>query len=168
VINGAEGLSFGARRITVSTVGIPEGMRRLADLNLQINMAVSLHAADERKRADLIPLARKISMADLLEAADYFRRQTTRDVMFEILLLKEVNDGRDDAEKLASLLEGRKCLVNLIPFNPVEGLPFDAPGRERVEAFRQVLETARIAVTVRRERGKDILAACGQLRLKKR
>lgn len=167
VINGPQGLEFGARRITVSTVGIPERMRKLADLGLQINMAVSLHAADEKKRADLIPMARKVRLEEILEAADYFREKTTRDVMFEILLLRDVNDGNEDARKLADLLRGRKCLVNLIPFNAIKGLPFDAPGRERVEAFRSVLEAARIAVTVRRARGRDIRAACGQLRLKR-
>jgi 23S rRNA (adenine2503-C2)-methyltransferase len=167
IINGPQGLEFGARRITVSTVGLPEGMRKLADLGLQINMAVSLHAADEKKRADLIPMARKIRLREILDAADYFREKTTRDVMFEILLLREVNDGLDDARKLAALLKGRKCLVNLIPFNAIKGLPFDAPGRERVDAFRSVLEGARMAVTVRRARGRDIRAACGQLRLKR-
>jgi 23S rRNA (adenine2503-C2)-methyltransferase len=165
-LNHPEGMGFGARRMTVSTVGLPEGIRNLADLKLQINLAISLHTAFEEKRKKLIPLANKIPLSELLESADYFRMKTTRDVTYEVLLLREVNDGPEDAQSLAALLKGQKCLVNLIPFNPSRGIPFNAPSQNRVSRFRKVLEDARIPVTVRKPRGTDILAACGQLRMK--
>jgi len=165
-INRAEGISLGARRITVSTMGIPDRIRKLAELGLQINLAISLHAADPEIRESLIPMSRKYPLDDILKAADYYRVKTTRDVTFEILLLKDVNDSMEDAQKLTALISNRKCFVNLIPFNRVKGLPFKFPETERVNAFRSIVEKAHIPVTVRRPRGMDIMAACGQLRLK--
>ena len=151
--------------MTVSTVGLPEGIRKLADLGLQINLAISLHAADEEKRKALMPVAQRISLKEILEAADYYRMKTTRDVTFEVLLMKDVNDTPTDAKKVAALLKGRKCAVNLIPYNQSTDLPFNAPEPEKVTVFRAILEEARIPTTVRKPRGRDIQAACGQLRL---
>ena len=165
-MNRFEGLGLGARRITVSTVGLPDRIRRLADLGLQVNLAVSLHAATEEKRRHLIPAAKKISTASILEAADHYRTVTTRDVTFEVLLLGGVNDGREDAEALARLLGERKCYVNIIPFNPVPSLPYGPPTPKRVAAFRDILEQSGVPAAVRRPRGRDIEAACGQLRLR--
>lgn len=166
IINSPEGLGFGARRITVSTVGLPQGIRRLAELGIQINLAISLHAADPEKRKSLIPLAEKVTLEEVLDAADYFRSRTTRDVTYEVLLIKGINDGPEDARKLAALLKGRKGSVNLIPFNRVEGLPYTPPSRRGVLEFRNILEQAYVPVSMRRSRGADIDAACGQLRLK--
>ena len=165
LLNHPEGQALGARRITVSTVGIPPRIRELADLGLQIYLAISLHAANPATRERIIPVARKYPLEDILDAAEYYRRRTTRDVTFEVLLLGNLNDGADDAMRLADLLRGRKCLVNLIPFNEVRELDFKAPDTKRVLAFRDQLEKARIPVTIRRPRGQDIDAACGQLRL---
>lgn len=165
-INRPEGLALGARRITVSTVGLPDRIRKLADLGLQINLAISLHAADPDIREKLIPISKKHSIQDILKAADYFRTRTTRDVTFEILLIGDVNDSSEDARKLIRMIGKRKCLINLIPFNPVESLPFKAPQNKRIIEFRRILEKARLPVTLRRSRGADIDAACGQLRLK--
>ncbi|MHC4943419.1 MAG: dual-specificity RNA methyltransferase RlmN [Planctomycetota bacterium] len=165
IINDPEGIGLGARRMTVSTVGLPQGIRKLAELGLQINLAVSLHAADEEKRQRLIPAAKNFPLPEILEAAAHYRHHTTRDVTFEVLLLRQVNDGKEDAEKLAALLKGQKCLVNLIPFNAAPGIPYEAPDGESVSEFRRILEEARIPTTVRRARGTDIKAACGQLRL---
>jgi 23S rRNA (adenine2503-C2)-methyltransferase len=146
-------------------MGIPEGIRRLADMELQINLAISLHAADESKRGLLIPLAKNIPLRHLLEAAEYYRHRTTRDVTYEVLLLKGVNDDIEDAEKMAALLKGKKCAINLIAYNPVKGLDYLPPDSERISAFRKTIEKARIPVTVRNSKGTDINAACGQLRL---
>ncbi|MFH1998614.1 MAG: radical SAM protein, partial [Planctomycetota bacterium] len=159
------GLGIGARRITVSTVGIPDGIRKLADLRLQINLAISLHAADEEKRKKLIPIAKRHGLQDVIEAAEYYRHKTTRDVTFEILLMRGMNDGPEDAEAAVSLLKGRKCTVNLIPFNAISGSYFNPPSTQSLSEFRSILETAHIPVTVRKSRGTDIFAACGQLRL---
>jgi 23S rRNA (adenine2503-C2)-methyltransferase len=165
MINDPNGIGLGARRITVSTAGLPQGIRRLAELGLQINLAISLHSADEAKRQALIPVAKHFPLKAVLEAADYYRQETTRDVTFEVLLLKGINDSEEDARKIVRLLNRRPCLVNLIPYNPVSGLPYENPGSHRTGAFRKVLEQARIPVTVRRARGTEIKAACGQLRL---
>jgi 23S rRNA (adenine2503-C2)-methyltransferase len=165
IINDPDGLGVGARRITVSTVGLPQGIRKLAELGLQINLAISLHAADEAKRQRLIPAAKNFPLSEILEAADHYRHRTTRDVTFEVLLLRGVNDGKEDADKLAALLKGRKCLVNLIPYNACPDIAYEAPDPENVARFRSALEQARIPTTVRRARGTDIKAACGQLRL---
>lgn len=165
IINNGDGLGIGARRITVSTVGIPDGIRKLAELRLQINLAISLHAAEEEKRQKLIPIARRHGLDEVLEAADEYRHKTTRDVTFEMLLINGVNDLPEDAEATVALLKGRKCTVNLIPFNSIEGSYFHGPSSQSLGRFRKILEDARIPVTVRKSRGTDILAACGQLRL---
>ncbi len=164
-LNHEEGAAIGARRMTVSTMGLPVGIRKLADLGLQINLAVSLHTADEEKRRHLMPATCEIKLKEIMAACDDFRSKTTRDTTFEIMLLKGINDGLEDAHKLVELLSGRKCAVNLIPFNPVEGIPFEVPANARVQAYKKALQGARIPVTVRRSRGKDIQSACGQLRM---
>jgi 23S rRNA (adenine2503-C2)-methyltransferase len=153
------------RRITLSTVGIVPKIYALADEELPLKLAISLHAPDDETRAKIMPVTRKWKVADLLEAARYYFERTGRRVTFEYLLLREVNDTHDHARLLAERLRGLTCLVNLIAFNYVPTPDhFERPEPERVRAFREILERAGIAVTQRVERGHDIDAACGQLR----
>lgn len=157
-------VGIGMRGITVSTVGIPDEMRRLADHNLQITLAVSLHAGTEETRTSLVPVGRKYSLNDVLDAAHYYFDVTGRRVTYEYVLLGGVNDTRAEARALAARLRGSQSHVNLIPWNPAHTREsFNAPYPEDVHAFRLVLQDAGIAVTQRMERGQGIAAACGQL-----
>jgi 23S rRNA (adenine2503-C2)-methyltransferase len=166
LLNGPEAINFGARRITISTIGLPDGIRRLAEIGLQVNLAVSLHAPNDEKRRLIVPSVRKETIAEILEAAEAYRNKTTRDVTFEYVLLGGVNDSGEDAEELAQLLRGTHCTVNLIVWNSVPGIACRSPADGRVTAFLKTLQKGRIPVTIRRSRGRDIEAACGQLRLK--
>jgi len=155
------------RQLTVSTVGIVPGIRRLAEEKLQLTLAVSLHAPTDELRARLMPTVRKWSVQDLMAACREYVEKTGRRVTFEYVLLSGVNDNPAEARELARVLRGLNCHVNLIPFNPVAGLGYHAPPSERIRAFREILERARISVTQRVQRGADIDAACGQLRRRK-
>jgi len=159
-----DGLGISARRITVSTVGIPKGIRRLADLDCQYHLAVSLHAANDALRNRLVPTNRKIGIAAVLEAADYYFQKTGRRVMFEYVLLAAVNDQPEHARQLVALLKGRPALVNLIPYNPVVGLRYHTPRSTATARFAEILERAGLSVAVRYRKGNRIDAACGQLR----
>ena len=161
------GIGLGARRITLSTVGITEGMDRLAAEGHPINLAVSLHAPDDPTRTKIVPLNARYGVAKVADAARRYAKATGRDVTFEYVLLAGLNDSDRQASLLADLAEGAHVNVNLIPFNRVEGLPYEAPTPERVEAFSGILKGRGIVVHVRRRRGDDIDAACGQLRLKR-
>jgi len=153
---------IGARRMTISTVGIVEGIRELAKLGMQVNLAVSLHAPDDELRRRLVPAALP-PIKEVIEACHEYFEATKRRVSFEYVLLNKVNDSEEHAEALADLLLGLNCHVNLIPYN--EAVPeFERPPQKRVERFKRVLERMGVKVTVRRERGSDIEAACGQLR----
>jgi 23S rRNA (adenine2503-C2)-methyltransferase len=159
-----QGLGIGARRITISTVGIPAAIRRLAEKDLQYHLAVSLHAADDELRNQLVPVNAKIGLEAILEAADDYFAATGRRLTFEYVLLGGVNDRPSDARKLAALLRDRTALVNVIPYNPVAGLPYQTPAPEAVSRFTSILEQSGIAIRVRRRKGDKINAACGQLR----
>ncbi len=159
-----EGLGIGWRRITVSTVGLPEGMRRLAAHRPACHLAVSLHAPDDELRNRLVPVNRRIPLAAVLEAADDYFQQTGRRVTYEYVLLAGVNDQPEHARKLAVLLKGRAALVNLIPFNPVAGLRFRRPDERTVAQFADRLRRGGLNVQVRQRKGHEIEAACGQLR----
>ncbi len=163
LIHDEVGISM--RRITLSTVGIVPKIYELAEHQLPITLAISLHAPDDETRAKIMPVNRKWDVATLLQSArDYFER-TRRRVTFEYLLLREVNDTPEHANRLAQRLRGLPCLVNLIPFNYVATPDnYQRPEPERVQRFRRILEEAGIEVTQRVERGHDIDAACGQLR----
>jgi 23S rRNA (adenine2503-C2)-methyltransferase len=157
------------RHITVSTVGILEGMGRLAEEKLQLTLAVSLHAPDDELRHRLIPTSRKTHVAEIIEAAKDYVAKTGRRVTFEYVLLGGVNDGPQEARRLAQLCRGWPCHVNLIPWNAVpdatlEGAIFTAPAPAAVKQFRATLEQAGITATQRVQRGADVAAACGQLR----
>jgi 23S rRNA (adenine2503-C2)-methyltransferase len=166
ILNHPDCVGFGARRITVSTIGLPDKIRELAGMGLQVNLAVSLHAPSDEKRRAIVPAAKGVTIASILAAADDYRMKTTRDVTFEYVLLGGINDSREDAEELAAVLGRRKCTVNLIAWNQVEGIGFKPPAQGRVQTFLKTLQTRKIPVTIRRSRGRDIEAACGQLRLR--
>lgn len=163
IMNAPEGLGIGARRITVSTAGHAPGIERLAGLDLQINLSLSLHAATDRLRDELMPINRKWPLERVMEACEKYLASGGRMMTLEYVLLEGVNDSAGDAEGLAGIARRLRAKVNLIPYSPVAGFDFRTPGEERVEFFRRRLEERRVQVTVRQSKGQDILAACGQL-----
>jgi 23S rRNA (adenine2503-C2)-methyltransferase len=160
-----DGLRLGARRITLSTSGLVPQIYRLAEEGLQIGLAISLHAANDEARSRLMPVNRRWPIAELLAAADRYVELTGRRVSYEYTLIAGSNDSLDQADELADLLRGRLCHVNLIPLNPTEDPNLHAPTMQGAYAFERRLRAAGIAATIRVNRGRDILAACGQLRL---
>ena len=167
-INADWGMNIGARRITVSTVGLPGPMRRLADEGLQITLALSLHAPDDELRRRLVPWARKITIDELVGAAAYYFEKTGREITIEYVLLAGVNDGPDPARRLADVSRRMRSNVNLIGYNPVEGLPYERPTNEASQRFLAVLRDGGVNAHLRRSRGQDIDGACGQLRRRER
>lgn len=163
-INAEWGLGIGARKITISTIGLPKMMRRLAGEGLQITLALSLHAASDELRRRLVPWAKQCTIESLLDAAAYYFERTGREVTFEYVLLAGVNDSQQDAKDLAAVARKTRGNVNLLTFNHVEGLPFHAPSKQHAEQFLQVLRAEGINAHSRSGRGLDIDAACGQLR----
>jgi 23S rRNA (adenine2503-C2)-methyltransferase len=159
-----DGLGIGARHITISTVGLPVKIRRLAELGKQYHLAVSLHAPNDELRSQIVATNPQTGLAAILEAADYFYERTGRQVTFEYVLLRGVNDSVAHSRELAGLLRGRHAHVNLIPFNDVEGLPYRRPAQEDLSAFVEVLRRQGTSVKVRKRKGSEIDAACGQLR----
>ncbi len=166
LIHQPEGKNLSLRSITVSTCGLTARLRELADLNLPITMAISLHAPNDGIRKQIMRVAEAVSMKELLEACRYYIEKTNRRLTFEYLLIKGINDTRHCAHELADRLKGMLCHVNVIPVNPVKECGFERPAPEAVEQFIQVLNERHIPVTLRREMGKNIDAACGQLRAK--
>ncbi len=159
-----DGLNLGQRHVTISTVGLPAKIRTLADRGKQYHLAVSLHAPTDELRNKIVPTNPKVGLSDILSAADYFYETTGRQVTYEYVLLGGLNDGPAEARQLANLLHGRQAHVNLIPFNDVPGLPYHQPSMEVEQTFVEALRRAGVSVKVRRRRGADIDAACGQLR----
>jgi 23S rRNA (adenine2503-C2)-methyltransferase len=155
---------FGPSRITVSTVGVVPGIEALAEEGLGVHLAVSIHAADDALRATLLPTAVRWTVARTLEAAERFRVRTGRFVTLQVTLIAGVNDAVPHAEALAAAIDGRPFHVNLIPLNPVEGLPHAAPPQESIDAFLGALRARGVVAHVRARRGADVDAACGQLR----
>lgn len=164
VASSPDGLGISARRITISTVGLPPAIRRMADEDCRYNLAISLHAPDDGLRNQLVPVNAKTGVASILEAADYYFSRTGRKLTFEYVLLAGVNDRAVDARALAKLLAGRIAMLNVIPYNPVRGLPWQTPSAASLREFREIIESAGIAIQVRERKGDDINAACGQLR----
>ena len=158
------GLSIGHRRITISTVGLPPAIRRLAELDSRFQLAVSLHAPNDHLRTELVPVNKNIGLKAIIEAADHYFEASGRRLTFEYVLLGEINDKPQHAHKLAKLLSGRLALLNVIPYNPVAGLPYRTPTRAAQERFLEILREAGINVQVRERKGDEINAACGQLR----
>ncbi len=164
ILNDPAGVGLGARRFTVSTVGIVPGIERFAAEGLQVNLAISLHAADDELRNRLVPMNRRYPIAEIMRACRTYIANTNRRVTFEIALIAGVNDAPDHAVAMAKLLTGLLCHVNLIPLNSVPGIPFRPSPRDRVEEFAEILQAAGITTTVRLGRGIEIQAGCGQLR----
>lgn len=163
--HNAEKFNISSRRMSVSTCGIVEGIKKLATEKMQINLAISLHAPLDSLRNRLMPIAKKYSISSILRAVDFYISKTGRRVMFEYLMLKNINDGDDDAEALAKIMNKKLYLVNLIPYNPTGKYQSSSPAR--IEQFKKKLEDLGIAVTSRQSQGQSINAACGQLATKK-
>lgn len=156
------------RRITVSTVGIVEGIKRLCTEGLRVSLVLSLHAPNQHIRKKIIPYARKYPLEEIMAAMDEYTRKTKRDITYEYTLIAGVNDHPDHAFELAHLLKGKQCTVNLIPYNPVPGVKLYRPDKKAVKAFRTVLFGAKINNTCRYTKGDDIAAACGQLAMQEK
>jgi 23S rRNA (adenine2503-C2)-methyltransferase len=157
ILNAPWALGIGARKMTISTVGLAPQIRHLAE--------EPLHGATDEVRAQILPVSRKYSLDELLEACDYYAITKKRMLTFEFILIEGVNDSLEQAHKLGSIAARLHAKVNLIPYNPVEGLPWRRPGRDRSKAFQRILQTRGVTNTLRTEKGADINAACGQLRL---
>ncbi len=158
------GLGIGARHITISTVGLPAKIRRLAETGKQYHLAVSLHAPNDPLRTQIVPTNEQTLIGPILEAADAFFDKTGRQVTYEYVLLGGLNDSTREARELGKLLQGRKAHVNLIPFNNVEGLPYQRPTNEAQAEFITALKNAGVSAKIRKRKGSEIDAACGQLR----
>lgn len=164
MLTDEHGLHISQRNVTVSTCGIVPEMKRLAEEHLQITLALSLHAATDEKRRELMPIANRYSIAELMEACRYYFEQTGRRITFEYSLVGGVNDTREDAELLTLLAKPLNCHINLIPVNPIRERDYVQSEAGRVRAFQNMLEKNKINGTIRREMGRDIDGACGQLR----
>ncbi len=164
MLTDENGLNISQRDLTVSTCGIVPKIRELAQLKLQINLAISLHAPTDEKRKALMPIANRYSIAELMDAVKEYFAITGRRITFEYSLVRGKNDSASEAKELIALLKGFPCHVNLIPVNPVEECGMQETSRDGVVAFQQILEKSGIHVTIRREMGRDIDGACGQLR----
>lgn len=160
-------LGFSERRITISTVGVVEGIRKLSQEGIKVNLVLSLHAPNQHIRKKIIPYARRYDLAEVLEAIRLYSQLTKRNITYEYTLISGINDQVEHALELAALVKEDACTVNLIPYNPVDGLHLQRPEKESIEAFRETLERKGIVTTWRYTKGKDIAAACGQLALKK-
>ena len=163
MLHSEHGLAVSPRRVTLSTVGIVPGLERLAREPLMPNLAISLHATTDEQRTALVPPNRKYPLADILDVCRRFPLKKRSRITFEYVLLDRVNDTPEDARRLVRLLAGIKAKVNLIPLNPAPGIPYERPSDERVDRFAQILADRHITVSVRKSRGRDIRAACGQL-----
>jgi 23S rRNA (adenine2503-C2)-methyltransferase len=166
ILNATWGGGIGARKITISTSGLAPQIRKLAEEPMQFRLAISLHGATDATRNKIMPVNRKYPLSALTAACEYYQQKRGRMITFEYVLIAGVNDGLDQVQPLAALARRLKAKVNLIPYNRVEGLPWERPTDEAQEAFLKALEKQKVAATLRREKGGDIDAACGQLRLR--
>ncbi|WP_297631738.1 23S rRNA (adenine(2503)-C(2))-methyltransferase RlmN [uncultured Clostridium sp.] len=163
-VNAEYGLNIGQRHITLSTCGLVPEIRNLANEGLNVTLAISLHATTDEKRRVIMPIANKYSIDEILDECRNFIDRTNRRVTFEYSLVKDVNDGKEDAKALGKLLKGMLCHVNLIPVNEIKENSFKRSSEKTIEDFAKILKDAGVEATVRREMGSDINAACGQLR----
>lgn len=164
LVNSKEGINIGMRHITISTCGLVPEIKKLADEGIQVTLAVSLHAPNNELRKSIMPIATRYSLDELMDACRYYISKTNRRITFEYSLIDGVNDTKDHANELSTLLKGILCHVNLIPINVVKEREYKKSKKERVDSFKKTLEHNKVEVTVRRELGSDIEAACGQLR----
>ncbi len=163
ILGDPDGLAVSPRRVTLSTVGVVPALERLAHEPFMPNLAISLHATNETQRDLLVPLNRKYSIAEVIEACRRFPIKRRSRITFEYVMLAGVNDSPADANRLVSLLNGIRAKVNVIPLNEAAGIPFARPSAERVDEFVRILADRHLTVSVRKSRGRDIRAACGQL-----
>ena len=163
IMNAAEGMGIAARRITISTCGIVPGIERLAKLDLQVNLSLSLHAVTDRLRDRLMPVNKKYPLEEIVLACEAYLKSGGRMMTLEYILIRDVNDSRNDAEGLAAIARRLRAKVNLIAYSPVPGLEFAPPEEAAMKEFVRWLEERRVQVTERRSKGADIAAACGQL-----
>jgi len=163
ILNDPQGFNFGARRFTISTVGLVPGIERFTRLNSQVNLAISLHAATDELRSSLLPINRRFPLDVLLKACREYVEHTHRRITFEWALIQGVNDTPEQARALADRVRGLNCHVNLIPLNPTRGYAGQAAGSDHVDQFQQLLESLGVSATIRVRRGIDIQAGCGQL-----
>lgn len=164
IVNDKNGLNIGYRHITLSTCGIAPKMRELAELEIPINLALSLHSPYDEKRVEIMPVAKAYSISDIISACKYYIKKTNRRVTIEYSLIKGVNDSPDEAREIIKLLKGMLCHVNLIPINNVEEKDYERPDKAHIYKFKEILEKNNIPTTVRISMGSDIGGACGQLR----
>ena len=164
LINSEKGLNISQRNITVSTCGIVPKIKELADLKLQITLAISLHAPNDELRKTMMPIANKYSIAEIMDACRYYLDKTGRRISFEYSLVKGVNDTKECANELIELVKGLNCHINLIPVNPIKERDYEQSEKNSIKNFKDMLERKGINATVRREMGRDIDGACGQLR----
>lgn len=164
ILNAPWGVGLGARKMTVSTSGLVPRIRDLADQPLQIRLAISLHGASDEVRSQIMPVNKKHPVAELMEACSYYSDRKKQMITFEYILIEGVNDAPSEARLLADRARGLRAKINLIPYNTVEGLPWRRPSEAAQEEFLSILQNRGIAATIRREKGHDIDAACGQLR----
>jgi len=163
ILADEQGFAMSPRRITLSTVGILPALEKLAREPVMPNLAISLHAPTDVQRGALVPINRKYGVADIVEACKRFPLKRRSRITFEYVMLSGVNDRAEDARRLAKLLAGLKSKVNLIPLNAAAGIPFERPSDETVDRFAETLAEHGLTVSVRKSRGRDIRAACGQL-----
>ncbi|HEY8463512.1 MAG TPA: 23S rRNA (adenine(2503)-C(2))-methyltransferase RlmN [Bacillota bacterium] len=167
ILNHSQGLALGARRITISTCGIVPGILKLAEEPFQVNLAISLHAAEDQLRERLMPINKVYPLKALMAASKSYLAKTGRRITYEYALIDGVNDRPQDQVNLVQLLSGMLCHVNLIPLNPVTGTPFQRSRSDRISGFAAALNEAGIETTIRKERGSTLAAACGQLQSKR-
>ena len=167
ILNNQKGLNIGARHISISTSGLVPKIYELADMNLQCTLSISLHATNDEKRSSMMPVNNSYNIEELLKACKYYISKTNKRISFEYALAKDNNDNLDDAKELVKLLKGMLCHVNLIPINKIHNGKYDKSSNEQIIKFRDYLNEHGIVATIRRELGKDIDAACGQLRRKR-
>lgn len=166
IINSKQALNIGARRITISSCGIIPGIKKLASEGLQIELSISLHAADNKTRSQIMPVNKKYPIEDLINACREYVSKTKRQVTFEYVLIKNINSDLQSAKNLSKILQGFDCKVNLIPANSIIELNIEPPNKLEIIFFKNYLSKSGINVTLRKPRGQDIDAACGQLRLR--
>ena len=166
IINNHKGLNIGARHISISTSGIVPKIYELADRDYQFTLSISLHATNDKKRSEMMPVNNAYNIEELMKACRYYIGKTNKRISFEYALAKDNNDNLDDAKELVKLLKGMLCHVNLIPINKIENGKYVKSTNENIIKFRDYLNSKGITATIRRELGSDIDAACGQLRRK--
>ena len=163
LVSSKIGLSMSPKRITVSTAGIAKMIKKLADDDVRFNLAISLHTSDDKKREEIMPINKSINLEELKESIKYFFEKTGTRITYEYILFKDINDSLDDAHELVKFCKSTPCKVNLIEYNSVDNVPFQKASNNKTEKFINFLNEKNVIVNLRRSKGKDINAACGQL-----